>query len=247
MKKIFILIITIIFLFPQTVFSQSSENNENETPENKIDQIKEKVTNRVAELDLVEKRGIVGTVEEVNGTQIKINDLNDKIRIIEIDEITKYSSPEKYGFNANDIEKGTRLSIIGLYNKDSEKLLARFISEISIPEFLVGVISEKNEDDFTATLITEDENKYLIDIETITRTFSFLDGELDSSGFSDLESLQNVIVIGFLDPKEKGRISATKIITFPDTPNNPNIKIETPEPTKEDISPTPSSEEEWKK
>lgn len=243
MKKILFLLLTIIFVFPQIAISQENEEADSKTAEEKIDEIKERVTSKVAELDLVEKRGIVGVVESVNESQIRLNDLNDKTRIIEIDEITKYTSNNTTGFSFEDIEPGTKLSVIGLYNKDSEKLLARFINEISIPVFISGVISEKDEDDFTVTISTEEEQDYLVDIENITRTFSLENEDLESSGFSELDLLQNSVVIGFNDVDDENRISATRVIIFPNIPKNPNIDVDVPEPSvdEEQVSPTSAS------
>jgi hypothetical protein len=190
MKKLFLILTLLILLNPSITIGQttdSDENSEDPTPttKDKVDQIKDKVTDKVEKLNLVEKRGIVGSVESVSDNLVKINDINDKVRIIEVDELTKYSS-ESTSFGFSDIEPGLKISAIGIYNKDSEKLLARFVNEITIPVFISGVITEKNEKDFTVVLSTEDEKKYSIDIENVTKTFLLSDEELTKAGFSDL-------------------------------------------------------------
>ncbi len=249
MKKIFLALALIIVLSPAVSFAQSptpSESAKSESQEkadiNSIDKIKDKVASRVAELKLVEKRGVVGVVESVDGTQIRVNDLNDKTRIIDVDELTKFSSSDDTSYDISDIKKGSKISAIGLYNKESQHLLARFVNEISIPLFLNGVISEKDDKEFTITLSTEDEKKYTVDVEKITKSFSYSDGELETTGFTKIEPMQNALVIGYPDPKEKDRITASRIIVFPDIPKNPRIEIEnTPseKPTKI-ISPAPT-------
>ena len=240
--KRFLITTTLIlfFLIPNLTLAQTpAQNDETETgSSNTINQIKEKVTDKVEKLNLVEKRGIVGVVESVNNDQIRLNDLNDKIRIIEVDELTKYSSDETNAFDLTDIEKGVNISAIGLYNKDSGKLLARFLNEISIPVFLNGVISEKNDDDFTITLVTEDEKNYTVDVENITKSFAFEDEGLAQSGFSNLKILQNAIITGYPDPEDENKITATRIIIFPEIPQNPRINVEIPESTDE-VTPTP--------
>ena len=241
MKKILFTFLIISLFVPEIAIGQSA-NEETEASNSsidKIDQIKDKVTTQVEKLDLVEKRGLVGVVEEIKDNQIRLNDLNDKIRIVEVDELTKYSSEENNSFDLNSIEAGIKISVIGLYNKDSEKLLARFLNEISIPVYLNGVISEVNEDEFTVTVATEDENNYTVDIENVTKTYSFSEEELEQSGFTELEVLQNAIITGFSNPDEENRISATRIIVFPNIPKNPRIQVEVPEPSGEELSPTP--------
>lgn len=243
MKKIFLLFTLLILLNPSSTLGQTNnldEDVEEPTPsvKNSIDQIKDKVTDKVEKLNLVEKRGITGTVESVSGNLIKINDINENIRIIEVDELTKYSS-DSNSFDLSDIKPGLQVSAIGIYNKDSEKLLARFVNEISIPTFVNGVITEKNEDDSVLTLTTEDEKKYIINVENITKVFSFSDEDLTSSEFSDLEILKNAVVVGFPDKNNEEKISATKIIFFPNLPKNPRINVDSPKTTTSN-SPTSS-------
>lgn len=247
MKKIFLIIIVLaILILPGYSFAQTPKPTQNDNTDieelgNKVDLIKDKVASRVAELKLVEKRGMVGVVESVSGNEIRINDLNDKTRIIDVDELTKFSSNEG-AFDISEIEKGTKISAIGLYNKDSEKLLARFVNEISIPLFLNGVISDKDNENFTITLSTEDEKDYLIDIESVTKSFSFSNGELETVGFTKMPTMRNALVIGYQNPKDENRITANRIIIFPDVPKNPRIAIKeiSVSPTESiSASPTP--------
>ena len=253
MKKTFLILIAFSLIIPQVATAQSTTPVQSKVPsakntekvENKIDELKDKVASRVAELKLVEKRGVVGVVESVTDTQITVNDLNDKTRYIDVDELTKFSSDSDKSYGISDIEKGTKITAIGLYNKESERLLARFVNEINIPLFLNGVISDKDAKEFTITLSTEDEKQYTVDVEKITKTFTFEDGDLVTSGFSDTETLQNALIIGFTDPEEKNRITASKIIIFPDLPKNPKIEIEETSitPTKSlSVSPSPKNE-----
>lgn len=254
MKKIFLLITIIVLLAPKHIFAQTDSVSASPTPtiasddsdssdatDNKIDQIKDRVTSKVAKLKLVEKRGVVGTVDSVSGNEIRVNDLNDKTRIIDVDELTKYSSEDNSTFDLSDIKKGSKISAIGLYNKDSERLLARFVNEISIPLFLNGVISDKNSEDFTIELTADDGKNYTVDVESLTKSFSYSDGDLNTSGFSKIKPMQNVIVIGYPDPKKENRITASRVIIFPDVPKNPRIDVEIKEPSGTK-SPTPTTE-----
>lgn len=245
MKRIFALITIFFLVFPTLTFAQNASKSSIPTDEGlekineKVGELKDKIASRVAELNLVEKRGIMGIVKDTSETKITITDLNDKNRIIDVDEFTKFSSEEDNSFGISDIKKGMKISIVGLYNKESARLLARFISKTNMPLFLDGVISNKNEKDFTITLSTEDGTNYTVDIEKITKSFIYSDGKLEESGFSKMETLRNTLIIGFADPKEKNRLTASRIITFPNVPKNPRIPI-----LKESItsSPTPTEE-----
>lgn len=241
MKRIFIFFILFIIIFGDQSFAQSPTQGSLPTSEGqdkineKVDELKDKIASRVAELNLVEKRGLVGTVENVSGIQITINDLNNKRRIIDVDEFTKFSSGEKDS-GISDIKKGEKISVLGLYNKESQRLLARFVNEVTIPLFIIGAVSKKDEDNFTVSLVTEDGEEFLADIEKITKTFSYEKGELENSGFSKIEILQNAVIIGFPDLKEKNRITASRIVIFQGFPKNPKIKIV--EEVEKMVSPT---------
>lgn len=237
MKKLFLIPVVTILMIPSFSFAQTTGNNNEDNL--KVDQIKDKVASRVAELNLVEKRGIVGIVESVEENEIRLTDLNDKTRIIDVDELTKYSS-EEGAFDLDDIKPGTKISTIGLYNKDSEKLLARFVNEISIPLFLNGVVSNTDDENFTFTLLTENEKKYTVDVENITKSFIFSDGELETAGFSKIPTLKNVLVIGYENPNSENRITASRVIIFPEIPKNPRIEIDETEVTPGTASKSPS-------
>jgi hypothetical protein len=245
MKRIFFLF-TIIFLLLNTVAAYASQET-SENPENKInsvDQIKNKVASRVAELKLVEKKGLVGTVEKVDNNQIRIIDLNNKVRIIDVDELTNFSSNDNDDFGLSDISKGSKISAVGLYNKESERLLARYITETNIPVFLSGVISDKDSKNYTITLSTEDNKDFKVDIEKITKSYELTDNELEEAGFTKIEASQNALVIGYPDPKEENRLSATKILVIPNLPQNPKINFnkKAEQSVSSPASPTPQDE-----
>lgn len=235
MKKMFFITALLIFSlkFSNISYAQLPSSDQIQKINEKVDELKDKVASRVAELNLVEKRGIVGVVEKVEGNQITINDLKNNTRIIDTDELTKFSSEDNSSFDISDLKKGSQISILGIYNKDSQRLLARFVNDITIPVFINGVISQANEEDFTLTVVTVDGTKYLIDIERVSKTFSYVDGDLETSGFSKITSGENVVLSGFKNTKEKNRITASRLIYFPGVPKDPNIKIEiqTPSPT----------------
>jgi len=212
---------------------------------NKIDKqiqnFKDKIASQVSQLKLVEKRGIIGTLNEVSGTQLKILDTQGAIRIVEVDELTKFSSSSAKGsFGLSDITNGTTIGIIGNYYKDSKKILARFVDVLSLPTVLSGAISTIDRKNYTIDLETADQKTFSIDIENITKTYVYTKDEgLKKSGFSKLQPGERVIVIGFADVKNSSHIITSRIIHFPEFKINPKINIQpTLTPTE---TPTPTS------
>lgn len=237
MKKFLSFILSLLLLNVSTshVFAQTATPKQSVTEalSDQITNLKEKIASRVAELDLVDKKGIVGTASEVEDTQITLTDIYGKPRIIDVDELTNFSSPdEDDSFGISDIQPGTKISILGLYNKETERLLARYVSVVSIPTYIVGEISEIDEDEFTASVTGFDNVAYTIDIETSTNIQSYVDEDLEKAGFSDLEVGQKVFVTGFEDEDDPSLINTSRVLIYSDEFTDTQQK--TPSPASDD-------------
>ncbi len=252
MRKIIVLLLILCFGLSNTVYAQAPTKEPTNTPaateaekeQKLIDQIntlKEKVASKVAELKLVEKRGTIGVVTQASGNKITLTDTQNATHSIDVDELTKFSSPgSKEAFGISDISKGTSLSVIGLYNKQSKRILARFIETTTIPTFVTGAVSEVDRANFTVTVLSESQTKVLVDIENITRTSEYTDeDDVARSGFSKIAIGERIHVMGYPNKDEKARITATRILVFPELPKNP--KIDLPNESADETSPTPST------
>ena len=176
------------------------------------------IASHVAQLKLVEKRGIVGTVTEVSNTQITIMDLQNNIRFIDVDELTKFTNPGVKGsFGISDLSKDSTVGVLGLYNKESRRMLARFVDVVSIPKIVHGTIALVDNKNFTVNVATADGKQVSVDVETITKTFSYTKGQgLLSAGFSKIKENQPIIAVKSANPKYKNTFVAARIIIFPD-------------------------------
>lgn len=221
--------------------SKAAEQSLNEKLNKQINQLKERIASRVAELNLVEKRGVIGTVTETSDNKITLMDLNGKTKLVDVDEITKFSSPSaKSSFGISDLTKGTKISVLGLYNKQSKQILARFIDTFVTPVFLSGRVAALDKKNYTVTVISEDKKETILDIQTFTviSTRSKEDG-ISRLGFSKLNIGDRIIATGFPDKKNPDLLVASRILVLPDLPKNPKIII--PEPSEEiTTSPTPA-------
>lgn len=219
MKKIInilILLTTIFISVNFNVFAATSPTPTDSKIQEQVDEFKDKIASKVAELKLVEKRGIIGTVTDSSDTQITLSDAKGDKRFVDVDELTKfYSSSDSFGIS--DIKKGMTLGILGLYNKQSRRILAREVNDIpAIPKIIyggVGVIDSKN---FEVTIVKENGAKIIVEVDTITKTYSYLANTLEKSGFSKIEETQTIIAIGFPDKQDPNKILATRIIIFPE-------------------------------
>lgn len=222
------LFIAVFIIWPKATFAQKATptatpsaktQNQQESDIEKVQKIKEMVASRVAELKLVEKKGILGNVLESSNSQINLQDATGAKRIVDIDELTKFQGSEK-SFGISDIKQGEILLAVGLYNKDTKRLLARFvIQKKSLPIQLEGIIIAKDSKEFQLTMLDEKSNKKIIDIETLTKIQSYTASTgQGKSGFSKIQEEQRALVTGFYDLKDNSKIIANRLIHFPDLP-----------------------------
>jgi hypothetical protein len=219
--------------------STASSESAGQKLNQQINQLKERIASRVAELNLVEKRGIIGTVSQTSGNQITITDMADKTRYIDVDEITKFASDDSKDFGLSDLVKGTKISIVGLYNKQTQRLLARFIEEYTTPVYLSGRIADIDRKNFAITVVSENQKHTKADIQTttVTSTYTKEDG-ITKAGFSKLNIGDNAKITGFPSKDDPEIIAATRVLILNELPANPKIII--PElPNDEDATPTP--------
>ena len=222
MKKVFLLltIFTICYLIFNIITVNAAPTPTAEPTQNIKDQLINNIASRVAQLKLVEKRGIIGEVSDISNTQITLSDIQNNTRFIDVDELTKFSSPlAKTSFGISDITKGIRLGVLGLYNKESRRTLARFVNVLVLPKFIHGEIAKIDSQNRTLKIITEDGKNTTIDIGNSTRILSYTKSEgLIRYLFSKIENRRRLIVVGFPDVKNKDIIIADRIILFPEVP-----------------------------
>jgi len=133
---------------------------------------------------------------------------------------------------------------LGLYNKESRRILGRFVDVLSLPVILSGGISDIDKPNFNAYMITVKGDTILIDVEAPTKTYVYTPGiGLSRVGFSKITKGERVTVVGFFDKKDNKKLVASRILLFPSIPVNPKISLPLtptliPSPSN---SPTPSS------
>lgn len=227
MKKIYVLLIACYLLLTPIVGAASPNPDPvKDVLEEQVSDLKDKIASRVAELNLVEKRGIIGTVTDVTGTQVTLSDLKSDTRFVDVDELTKFSG-EDPSFGFSDIKKGMSLSVIGLYNKQSRRILARVVEEKSVIKIVHGFVSTIDTENFVINITSSDNEQITIDVETTTKTYSYDTEEKDilRSGFSKIKEGQSIFVVGSEDREEKDRIDADRVIVFPNVIKGPAVNL----------------------
>lgn len=189
------------------------------------DQLITNIASRVAQLKLVEKRGIIGVVSDITNLKITINDSQGNTRFIDVDELTKFSSPNAKGaFGISDITRDSTIGVLGLYNKESRTLLARFVNVVTVPVIIHGGVSAIDNENFSINVATEDGKQLIVNVENLTRTYSYTQTtDYIRSGFSKIKENFNIIAVGVWDKKNKDTLTATRVIFFPEIPSSPKV------------------------
>jgi len=231
MKKIILTLLFFAFatnfLFEAKLANGATHTPTSETEEiNRLEKLKELIASTAAKKNLVDKKGIVGTIKDVNGTKIIASDFQNQDRIIDIDELTKFDGNTSNSFGLSDLQKGDALSFIGLFNKETERLLARFVYKVeNIPFFIDAGVIEKNTSNFTINIMTSNGEEKTVNVESSTKTISFDKKEgMIKSGYSKIESGQRIIITGFKNANDDKIINASRIIHFLDLPTTSQVK-----------------------
>jgi hypothetical protein len=230
MKKFLFAILFLAFTVKQALAVTSSP-----TPAvNLQEQLLSKIASKVAELNLVEKRGIIGKVDSVSDSQITLIDLKGNTRFVDVDELTKFISSSSKSFGISDITKGSTLGILGLYNKQSGRILARDVTAMSdFPKIIYGLGVNVDKTNYELTIVKASGEKVVIEIQDITKTYSYSYGgnTLTKSGFSKIQTMQTVIAIGFPDANDPNKVLATRVLLFPDINAQTTINVPPDLPT----------------
>lgn len=231
--SIFITVLFIVSLLSPAALAQTpapTDAEKNEKLNERINDLKEKIASRVSELNLVEKRGIIGTISETSTTSITLTDVNGQTRLVDVDEITKFSTtPARAGFGLSDLSKGMKIRVLGLYNKQSKRILARFVNTTIDPTAQTGAATDINGTDLTMTLLAKDNKKFQIDADRSTDVFSYdKESGLADATFAAVEAGNRVYVVGFSDKDNASLLIPSRVIVFKNLPINPKINISAP-------------------
>jgi hypothetical protein len=227
--KIPVILLMLFVVVTGTTFAAEPSPTTSSILNNQINQLKNKIASQVSKLNLVEKRGIIGTVQAVTDSQITLVDNKGNIRYADLDEITKYQSDSNNNFALTSLKKGILISILGIYNKESERILARYVDAETVPTRYQGEIVSIDNKNFDLTMMTDDQKTEKISVEDTTTMSSYSSGgNLTQYGFSKLNVGDRIFVVGYPDKSDSTLLDAERLIDYLDAPKNPDITMVTP-------------------
>jgi intein/homing endonuclease len=186
------------------------------SPSSNIENLKERLATKVAELRQVQKKAIDGTVKATSVSTITVETKTSDVKIELTDEINVFQTinGKRTTLTTDNIEKGDYVVVFGDYDATLDLLKAKVIViEEPLPPRFSGVISDIDKKNFTVTFTATGGQSYLVDIEKNTEMLA-RDAEkgIVKGGFSKLEIGNIIHVTGVLEAKKENQISATRLI-----------------------------------
>lgn len=225
MKKIGLIHLFSLLIFVTVVsgvVAQTTSTDSAGRKSKEVEQLKEKIAQKVANIVKKDTKAYAGYVQEVKGKIIKIKGTGDTVVTqIETDDVlTKYfqiGTVEKKDADFKDIEKGDYIIISG--PRDAEKVNANTIYIDTPYSVGSGKITEVDSVANTIRVVTLDRADLILDIETTT-TLQIMDSktlELGKLGFSKIK-IGDTVHFAFKrseTPNKDKKYTAGKIVLIP--------------------------------
>lgn len=210
----------------------------------KIEDLKDRLATKVAELRQTSRRALYGTVKSTSITSFVVETKTKDIKIELMDElkVIQYLKGKRTVLTSEDIAKDDLVAVFGEHDATLDLLKATIVVIHSpSPARISGTVSARDDTEFTLTITTPQGQTMTIDIEKATKTFAWdrQKKEIVKSGFSKIMAGATVHVVGFPVPKKEQRLSADRILDLGDltAPANQATQL-TPTPTEKLASPS---------
>ncbi len=211
----------------------------NSAATNKLEELKERLATKVAELRTTEKRAMYGVVKSKSITtlvlEMKTKDL--KVELTDEIKIFQYLKGKRTELTLDNLSKGDAITVYGDYDTTLDLLKATYILiQATLPMRVSGTIEALNRTDYSLKLKTAEGQTYTIDIETTTKVTRWDKiNKFTKSGFSKMVEGDTIHVVGTSVPKKENRISGIRILNLGNPVGEPPP---TPSPTPEESTPS---------
>lgn len=179
-----------------------------------IDDLKERLATKVAELKLSQRLAIYGTIKSVSVSTFTVETASKDLKIELTDDIKIFQKIKgvRTPLTSEDLAKGDIVAVFGEYDQTLELLKAKVVFiQATDPVRVAGTITQVNKTEYTIIMTSADDKTYIIDFETTTKTSVWNGKELEKGGFSKLLVGNSIHVTGTLVPKKENRVSAARI------------------------------------
>lgn len=187
------------------------------TTAKKIEDLKDRLATKVAELRQTSRRAIYGTVKSTSITsfvvETKIKDV--KIELTDEIKVIQYLKGVRTPLTSEDIAKNDLVAVFGDYDTTLDLLKATIVV-IQSPALqrISGTVTARDDKEYTLTIKNPQGVTYIVDIEKSSKTLMWdrEKKEIVKSGFSKIAASNVVHIVGFPVPKKELRVSADRIL-----------------------------------
>ena len=209
-----------------------------------IEDLKDRLATKVAELTQTQKRAIYGVVKTISISSATIETATKDVKIELVDSLTIFQNlkGKRTKLTLDDLAKGDTVTVFGDYEVTLDLLKASVIFiQDPLPVRVAGVVTATDSSQFTLTVQPGQGPAVTVDIERTTKTMLWDGTSLTKSGFSKIQIGARVHVVGSAVAKKENRISAARILDLGDLSGTPRpTEAATPTPTPKQ-TPTPKS------
>lgn len=209
MKKI-ISFLTILFLVSPT-FAQTATTS----TEKRIEELKDRIATKVAELSQIQRRAVFGTVKSASVSTATIETQTKDIKIELTDELKIFQNlkGKRTVLSTDDLAKGDVVTVFGDYDATLDLLKAKVIFiQAALPSRVAGKVTEIDKTAFVVTVKPLEGPTVTVDIEKSTKTNIWDGKSITKSGFSKIQIGDSVHVVGSPVAKTENRVSADRIL-----------------------------------
>lgn len=240
----FCIVIPVHAASPTPTQTASASGTPSATPTQKqtaIDDLKERLATKVAELRQSQKKAIAGIVKALSVSTLTVETKTSDIKIELSDSMSVFQmiKGKRTALTTDALEKNDMVVLFGDYDTSLDLMKAKVIViQDPLPKRTWGTITNVDKKEYTITIETPEKTSYIIDIEKYT-TINSLNSQktIEKSGFSKIEIGSIAHIIGEANAKDASRMSAERILTLPNLAQPKSTPSLTPEAS---ASATPS-------
>lgn len=217
-KKTFLLTVLALTLSSSVWAATSSPTPTPNVKQEQIEDLKERLATKVAQLRQTQRRAVAGNVKSKSISTLMVETATKDVKIELTDEIkvVQYLKGVRTRLTLEDVAKEDSVVVFGDYDSTLDLLQAKVILIAApTPLYASGTVSEVNKTDFTLTLAAADDHSVVVDIEKTTKTALWSkDTGITKGGFSKINPGDTVHIVGMPVPKKEGRVSALRILNL---------------------------------
>lgn len=218
-------LITVNFSFAQTPSEEPTptsetkeDNNMAKDVQDKIEDLKERLATRVAEIRSKSKKAFYGTIAEKDDITFTVKNGDAKIAVV-IDDQTNIEMITASGRNtidASTIEVGDKIAAFGILDLDQKTILAKYVLMRSLPITIYGKVKEIDQNKGVITVSDVGGEDYQMDYEIRTKCviWNKEENKIASCGLSKINQ-GDLIFVRIQEGSKKGNYTILRILNLP--------------------------------